>query len=428
MREEAQFRVLDMFAGAGGWSVALDALGVEDVGIEKMESARATRAAAGYKNYDTDDVWEVDYASLRGQYRGLAASPPCQTFSQAGKGKGREALDAVLSLIAQKTYTSKYLLKRMGEAMGDERTALVLMPLHAIHEMRPEFVVLEQVPSVLPVWEAYAEEMREMGYHVWTGVLQSEAYGVPQTRKRAILIASLTREVGEPQRTHSRYYNRQPDRLDSGVPKWVSMAEALTWPEQDRVGFLRRYDGIGEAITVDGVEYRERDLREASMPAFVVTEKARSWERYEAMGDVYNSHGCIRDMDQPAPTLTASMDNGNFRWIPTAANEGTEPEDMAWVDSRPSPTIVGSFAPDVVAAPGYRKAGDGPRQKAKGSVRVSVQEAGVLQSFPADYPWQGSATNKYLQVGNAIPPLMALAIVKEAIGNNTEGNSNATSA
>jgi DNA (cytosine-5)-methyltransferase 1 len=156
----------------------------------------------------------------------------------------------------------------------------------------------------------------------------------------------------------------------------------------------------------------------------VVTEKARSWNRYEAMGDVYNSHGCIREMDQPAPTLTASMDNGNFRFIPTAANEGTEPKDMAWVEHRPSPTIVGSFAPDVVAAPGYRKAGDGPRQKAKGSVRVSVEEAGVLQSFPANYPWQGSKTSQYLQVGNAIPPLMALAILKVVI--NSEGNTNGT--
>jgi DNA (cytosine-5)-methyltransferase 1 len=193
------------------------------------------------------------------------------------------------------------------------------------------------------------------------------------------------------------------------------------------VGFPRRYDGQGEPVVLDGVQYRERDLRVADRPAQALTEKVRSWHRYEAMGDVYNSHGAIRDLDQPAPTLTASMDNGNFRWIPTAANEGTEPEDMAWVDNRPSPTIVGSFAPDVVAAPGYRKAGDGPRQKAKGSVRVSVEEAGVLQSFPVNYPWKGTKTSQYLQVGNAIPPLMALAILKVVI-NNTEGNSNAETA
>jgi DNA (cytosine-5)-methyltransferase 1 len=105
-------------------------------------------------------------------------------------------------------------------------------------------------------------------------------------------------------------------------------------------------------------------------------------------------------------------------WIrkPVAANEGTTDEDMAWAFDRPSPTIVSSFHPEVVATPKYRKAGDGPRQKALGSIRVTVQEAGILQSFRADYPWQGNLTKQYEQVGNAVPPILGQALAETAIG------------
>ena len=216
---------LNLFAGPGGWSVACRTLGIEEDGIENASDALASREAAGYITVH-DDVRTYDFESGRA-YTGLIGSPPCQTFSQAGKGQGRENLDVVLdavTLIGRGWWPANLI-----EQTGDELTALVLEPLRYALWMKPDWIALEQVPSVLPVWEAYATVLRNKGYHVWTGYLHSEQYGVPQTRKRAVLIANLHHEVSMPVPTHSRYHQREPTRMDPGVKPWVSMAEALGW-------------------------------------------------------------------------------------------------------------------------------------------------------------------------------------------------------
>ncbi|MGV7591810.1 DNA cytosine methyltransferase, partial [Mycobacterium kansasii] len=68
--------------------------------------------------------------------------------------------------------------------------------------------MLEQVPAVLPVWEAMAEVLETNGYGTDTGVLHTEEFGVPQTRRRAVLIARLgesSEDVQLPKGTHRRY-------------------------------------------------------------------------------------------------------------------------------------------------------------------------------------------------------------------------------
>ena len=425
--------IRDDFAAGGGWSWGLKLLGLaESVGIEFDAAAVATARAAGHSR------WHIDVRS--DECRNYPwppmwlyiASPPCQTFSMAGKGAGRQHLEALvkaLHLVAGGMLPEEAIAAVADDAL-DERSILVLEPMLVIRRHGPINVALEQVPPVLPVWEAYAEIMRSWGYSVWAGFVHSEQFGVPQTRKRAVLMGSRERVVAPPKPTHSKFHSHNPTKLDDGVLPWVSMAQALGVASSMRsnYGTSGNPENRGEREATEpaptmtgkagrnfwvlqgnqkpnGVDYQQRSI---DNPAQTITGETGSFMFVQSA----RNRATSRLADQPAPTITGSRDYNERNWVPDAPNGG----DTSWSERRPSPTIIGSYAPDVVAAPKYRKAGDGPRQKAPGSIRVTVEEAGVLQSFPADYPWQGKKGKQFEQVGNAVPPVMAAAILAALLG------------
>lgn len=80
-------------------------------------------------------------------------------------------------------------------------------------------------------------------------------------------------------------------------------------------------------------------------------------------------------------------------------------ERCLWPMTRPSTTVVGSFRPDVQAAPGYRVAGDGPRQNAPGSVVITEAEAKILQGLPPWWQVCGNEAQRRLQIGNTCPSI-----------------------
>jgi len=435
--------ILDLFAGPGGWSEGLHHLGLAEVGVEWDVAACRTAMAAGHLRVQAD-VATLPTGPMVGKVTGLIGSPPCTMFSSAGHGTGTRVVAvlraAVVDLFSGRD-TREYAREAIRPvALAERRAAnakrsphkqwtdakveqaaqtdaficsLVLEPARFVHDIHPEWVALEQVPEVLPLWQTYAVMLRNAGYSVWTGVLNSANYGIPQTRERAILIASRVRTISPPRPTYAKDGGAD-DLFGESLTPWVSMADALGWGVDRPSQVVTAGGGNSggpepfasrafrdELVYVNGNQTNAA-RRPASEPAPTVMFGYRSnnvrWERFRSnqVTDSRTGGYYERTTDRPAPTITTNVNS------------------CSWIHERPATTVVGSFRPDVIAAPGYRT--DVSRQDAPGSVRVTVQEAAILQSFRPDYPWQGSRTKQYEQVGNAIPPRLAAHCLAEVIG------------
>jgi site-specific DNA-cytosine methylase len=110
----------------------------------------------------------------------------------------------------------------------------------------------------------------------------------------------------------------------------------------------------------------------------------------------WNAQTC-RDRNLQGPDKRAHSLWGQFEFL--------------WPMHRPSTTVVGSFRPEVQAAPGYRKQGDPPRQATPGSVVTTHEERLVLQGLPRDWQVAGAPAKRDLQVGNSCPSIVLADIL-----------------
>jgi DNA (cytosine-5)-methyltransferase 1 len=439
-------KILDLFAGAGGWEEGLRMLSLTALGIETEPWACETARAVGHERLEAD-VAVLDPHEFSPVW-GLIGSPPCQAYSTAGKGLGRADKPLVIACAHELAAGNDSRAVRLKECR-DPRSLLTVEPLRFALALKPRWVALEQVPAVLELWTLLAALLSAHGYQTAVGVLSAERYGVPQTRKRAFLIASLDGPVRLPEPTHRSYNPRRQEIPEDelGLEPWVSMAEALEWTPSEEVGFPRR-NGTqsNKSSKTDTGTYRKRDRRPACKPALTLTAKTRSWTRKPCVQirrsgeritegfdptsapsqavttrvNRWQAHGvrggwawrngnqrnaAVRASEEPAPTVHFGHALNQIEWVPT------------WAGRRPATTIA---CDRRVHPPGHKQnASDPPgryqQRRGANAVRVTVCQAAVLQGFPADYPWQGARTRQFEQVGNAVPPPVAHRVLEQAI-------------
>ena len=176
---------VDLFCGAGGLTHGLIAKGIEVVaGIDVDETCRHPfefNNAARFINEDVGRLTPKRLNDLFGsaEVRILAGCAPCQPFS---------------------TYAQRY------DVVGSPRWGLLYQFGRLVESTLPDLVTMENVPSVAKhaVFDDFVETLEKKGYHVHRSIVDCSLYGLPQSRRRMVLLASKLGPIQLVAPTHDR--------------------------------------------------------------------------------------------------------------------------------------------------------------------------------------------------------------------------------
>ena len=346
--------VLSFFSGAMGLDLGLEQAGLKtSLVCEIDKAARKTIAANRPHLAMLDDINRytsddiLEMAGNPDEVFAMVGGPPCQAFSSAGKRRGLE--DERGSLLD--VFIDRVLDIRPKYAVIENVRGLLSAPLrHVPHKQRslPDYeFTSDQVRGTLLL--QVVNRLRESGYGVSFNLYNSANFGTPQKRERVIIICCRNGTIAPYLKPTHDEHGRY------ALPKWKTFRDAVS--------------------SLDNVEHEHLDFPEKRLVFYRQLTEGQNWRNLPeevqkaAMGKSYYSGG------------------GKTGFL----------RRLSW--DMPSPTLV--THPAMPATDLCHPSSDRP---------LSVQEYANLQDFPSEWAFQGSLTDRYKQIGNAVPVKLGYAV------------------
>ncbi len=355
--------VVDLFCGAGGLSFGFGQMGFDvrfgsDIDPTFGRTFTASHPAARFVAKPIQLLGGDEILAATGLRRGeldvLVGGPPCQGYSVYNHGRG----------------------------VDDPRAGLFREYLRIVDDLAPRWLVMENVTGLTSIagGALIAEieaEIGRRGYQVSYRIMKAEEYGVPQERRRVVFIANrLGIRPDFPPATHgnsARPLTTVWDAISDLPPIWDALDEG-------RSAYVTRASNDYQIV----MRARSRIVRNHVGPRLSKVNQERV--RHIPQG------GSWRDI--PFDLLPAGMKKAK-RSDHTKRYGRPRPTDLSCTILTKCDIHWGAFIHPIQNRP------------------FTVREAARLQSFPDHFEFFGSTTEQFVQVGNAVPPMMAAAIARQ---------------
>jgi DNA (cytosine-5)-methyltransferase 1 len=384
--------IFDLFCGAGGFSWGWHAAGYRPIVAIDNDTAAARTYELNFASEHTlilnRDLTQLDPEILLPALGGerpadlfaISGGPPCQGWSKVGRGKLRSLNDRATSLLE------------------DPRNRLYRQFVEHVRFFRPPVFVMENVPGMLNlegrnVAEEVFSTFEDAGYETSFAVVNARWFGVPQDRRRLIFIG-VRDDLGT---------RIETAELEDFAPRFRSHFAELPGETTLRQA-IADLPEVPHGIREDPQPYTRKPGRRSQ---FAELMRRRS-------NGVVTDHVCRKHNEQDLKAFALMEEGGQYHELPERLKRYRDDifkdkyKKLYW--NRPAWTVTAHFAKDVYTHIHPSQ----PRT-------ISIREAARLQSFPDDFRFYGNMGDRFRQIGNAVPPLMAWGIA-EFIGESLESS------